>query len=127
MSPDPTYGLLEVEQIGDCSVGRFTRRTVLEPLAVAAVGQRLRELVRGGSARKLVLNFARVESLTSAMLGEFVLLYKEIDSAGGRLVFCHVDPFLRQIFQLCQMPQQIPLYADEPTALAALQTAEGPH
>jgi anti-anti-sigma factor len=120
MSPDPTHGLLEVEQIGDRTVGRFTRRTILEPLAVAGVGQRLRELVRDGNCRKLVLNFSRVESLTSAMLGEFVLLFKDIDAAGGRMAFCNVDPFLGQIFQLCQMPQQIPVYADEPAALAAL-------
>ena len=80
-------------------------------------------MVRDEGRRWLVLNFARVESVTSAMLGTFISLHKEVEKSDGRLVFCNVDSFLSQIFQLCQLPQQIPVYANEAEALAALAPA----
>jgi anti-anti-sigma regulatory factor len=54
------------------------------------------------------------------MLGTFVAIHKEAEANGGQLVFCNVDSFLMQIFQICQVPQQIAIYANEAEALAAL-------
>jgi hypothetical protein len=54
------------------------------------------------------------------MIGKFISLHHGLEAAGGRLAFCQVDPFLEHIFVLCGIPRQIPLYPDEPAALAAL-------
>jgi anti-sigma B factor antagonist len=112
--------LLEVEQVGEHTVVRFTRRTILENTAIDAVAARLRDLVREQGARTVVLEFARVESMTSAMLGTLVTLHRDVEAAGGRLVFCCVDAFLASIFQLCQIPQQISVFPSEAEALQAL-------
>jgi anti-sigma B factor antagonist len=112
--------LLEVEQVGQHTVGRFTRRTILENAAIDAVVARLRDLVREQGARTIVLNFSRVESMTSAMLGTLVTLHRDVEAAGGRLVFCCVDTFLAHIFQICNIPQQIPVFSDEAEALQVL-------
>jgi anti-anti-sigma factor len=101
------------------TVGRFTRHTVLETGASDALGGRLRTLVRDQGCRKILLNFSRVESLTSAMLGQFVALHNEINAGGGQLAFCNVDPFLQQIFRICNVPPQIPVHPDEAAALRA--------
>ena len=93
--------------------------------AIAALGARLRGLVRDQGCRKILLNFARVESLTSAMLGQFVALSAELTAAGGRLAFCHVDSFLFEIFRVCKMPATIPVYADEAAGLSALSADPG--
>ena len=124
MQPDSQHGLLDLAALGDVTVARFTRRTVLESEAIDALGARLRGLFRDRGCRKVLLNFARVESLTSAMLGQFVALHGELAAASGRLAFCNVDPFLLEIFRICQMPPEIPVYPDEATALRAL--AAGP-
>jgi anti-anti-sigma factor len=125
MLTDPTHGLLEVERVGEHTVGRFTRRTILESTAIDAVAARLRELARAQGRRTFVLNFARVESLPSAMLGKLVTLHRDLEDAGGRLVFCSVDAFLAHIFQICKIPEQIPVYRDEPEALQALSGPAG--
>jgi hypothetical protein len=39
------------------------------------------------------------------------------------MVFCNVDPFLQQIFLVCNMPPQIVLKPNLPAALTELQTA----
>jgi anti-anti-sigma factor len=120
MPADSTHGLLEVEQIGDVMVGRFTRRTILESSAIEAVADEMRQLVKTRSPQRVVLNFSHVESITSAMLGALVSLYNEIEAAGGRLVFCHVEPFLAHIFKVCKIPDQLKIYAGEEEAIRAL-------
>src|SRR5690349_13476314 len=119
MAPDPTHGLIEIEPLGDTTVVRFTHRTLLDPLAIEAVGARLRGLVREEGRRDLLFNFAKVESLPSAMLGTFTGLVRELGTQ-GRLVFCSVDPFLMQIFRICSLPPEVALYPDEAQALAAM-------
>jgi anti-anti-sigma factor len=111
--------LLDVATTGDVTVARFTQRTILDGVVIEVLGERLRGLVRDG-ARKLVVSFARVESLTSAMLGHLVSLFRDVDAAGGRIVFCDVDAFLGQIFRVCNLPQQIPIVPTEADALRAL-------
>src|SRR4051794_23476524 len=122
MSDQQTGVLLEATQHGDVTVVRFTHRTVLDPDAIEAVGERLLALVRGEGRRKLALDFVRVESVTSAMLAKLVALYRAVEADGGRLVFCGVGAFLRQIFDLCHFPQAIPIYADATEAVRALSS-----
>lgn len=121
MTADTHNDIFEVEQAGDVTVVRFTRRTILDPATIAAVGDRLLGLVEQGGGRKLALDFGRVESLTSAMLGRLVGLHQAVAAGGGRLVFCHVDPFLMQIFTICKVPETVPVLADLQAALRHLE------
>jgi len=107
MSNETSQDLVEVAQVKEVTVVRFTRRTILDPAAIEVVGERLLDLVHNQGCRRLVLDFNRVESLTSGMLGKFAGLHTAIDSAGGRLVFSSVGPFLKQIFTICNLPQTI--------------------
>lgn len=120
MTADHSEALLEAAQNGKVTVVRFTRRTILDPGAIEAVGDRLLGLVCEEGHRRIALDFTRVESLTSQMLGKLVALHHAIEDEGGRLVFCSVGPFLMQIFTLCMLPQTIPIYADEAEAVRAL-------
>ncbi len=120
MSGETPQDFVEVDQARGVTVVRFTRRTILDPATIEAVGERLLDLVRNQGCRRLVLDFSRAESLTSGMLGKFVALHSAIDAAGGRLVFCGVGPFLQQIFAICNIPQSIPIHPDEASAIAAL-------
>ena len=120
MSPETHPDLVEVCPVQGVTVVRFTRRTILDPAAIEALGERLLALAREEAGRRLVLDFARVESLTSAMLGKFAALHTAVEEAGGRLVFCNVGDFLRQILTVCNFPQTIPIHADEAAAVQAL-------
>jgi anti-anti-sigma factor len=115
--------LLEVGQTQGVTVVRFTRRTILDPALIEQIGQRLLALVQEHGCRKLVLDFTRVESVTSAMMGTFISLYHTIDDDGGRLAFCGVDPFLQQIFHVCNIPPGIPIHPSEAEAVGAVAGA----
>jgi hypothetical protein len=109
MSSESTQALAEVAQVDGVTVVRFIRRTILDQGAIESVGERLLDLVRDHGCRRLVLDFARVESLTSGMLGKFAALHTAVEAAGGKLVFSR--------------PQAIPTYPDEVSAIAALNSA----
>lgn len=112
--------LLQVEQVGDATVVRFTRRTILDGDTIEAVGAQLQAVAAGGDCRKLVVNFDRVESLTSAMLGKLVAAQRKLEAHGGRVAFCKVQPFLLQIFNLVRLPDLVPICADEQEAIESL-------
>ncbi len=116
----PYEHLLEVQHLDPATVVRFKRRTILEGAAIEAIGEHLVQLAGEQGRRDFVLNFSGVESMTSAMLGKFVALYRQLSDAGGRMVFCSVDPFLMQIFKVVKVPDLIPIHSDEAQALHAL-------
>ena len=112
--------LVEVHQVEGVTVVRFLRRTILDPLAIEALGERLSSLVRDQGCTRLAIDCAKVESLTSAMLGKFAALHAAITEVGGRVAFCNVGDFLRQILTVCKFPDTIPIHADESEAVRAL-------
>jgi anti-anti-sigma factor len=120
MSDKMSADLLEISEVRGVTVVRFTRRTILDPEVIEQLGERLLGLAHQEDCLRLVLDFARVESVTSAMLGKLVQLHSAIREAGGSVVFACVDPFLKQIFQVCNLPQTIPIHASEADAVGAL-------
>jgi anti-anti-sigma regulatory factor len=111
---------LELERVGPVSIVRFKRRTILEPEIIQGIGDRLLQLAGEKTGGAILLNFKGVESLTSALLGEFRILHRALTEAGGRLAFCAVEPFLAQLFKVVKIDDLIPIYADEQAALQAL-------
>ncbi len=120
MTDKTTGELLVISEDRGVTVVHFTRRTILDPLLIQQIGERLLSLVHERNCRQLVLDFAGVESITSTMLGKLAVLHNAVHTAGGRLVFACVDPFLHQIFQVCSLPQTIPIHASEAEAVEAL-------
>lgn len=116
--------LLEVEQIQEVTVVRFKRRTILEPAAIQVIGDELLRLAGEEGRRRLVLNFTGVESLTSALLGEFAVLHRALSECGGRLAFCCVEPFLLHVFKVVKIPERIPIYPDEAAALQGMSVEQ---
>ncbi|MFO0876326.1 MAG: STAS domain-containing protein [Gemmataceae bacterium] len=117
----PHANLFEVTRIEGVTVVRFSRRTILDPDLVEALGNRLTDLARAEKCQQVVLNLGMVESLTSAMLGKFASLHQIISATGGQVACCHVGDFLRTIFILCRFPESIPIFPDEATAIQALR------
>lgn len=124
MSTDTHTELIEVVQDAGVTIVRFARRTILDPEVIETLGDRLQALVRDNGSRQVVLNFERVESVTSAMLGKFAALHNSLTAQGGQVVCCQVGDFLGRIFTLCNFPQAIPIYPDETAAIQALVAAQ---
>jgi anti-anti-sigma factor len=92
-----------VDQVGDVTVVRFARASILADEAVDEVRRQLFEMV-GQGRRLFVLNFGQVTGLASRALGVVVGLHNKLSAAGGRLVLCDVSPFLYEFFETAKLP-----------------------
>jgi anti-sigma B factor antagonist len=117
MQPQSEQHLLEMEQIGEVTVVRFTRRSILAPQLIESVGRELLGLVAQEGCRRVVLNFGRVESVGSAMVGKLIQLLRHVEARGGHLAFCRVDKFLMEIFKILEIPRLVRIYGEEQEAL----------
>ena len=85
---------------------------------VTEAGQRIRDLVREGAFKKLLIDFSVVEFLGSLFLDELVLAQAEL--AGDdtrRMALCNVNDHTREVlhvtrlekhFELCESPSDCP-------------------
>jgi anti-anti-sigma regulatory factor len=108
---------MEVEMVGEVAVVRFTQRSILSPDAIEEIGKQLFGMAESGSATRFVLNFEKVESLTTAMMGKLIALQRKVEGSEGRLALCSIGPFLSEIFKILRLPPQIRIFPDEQQAL----------
>jgi anti-sigma B factor antagonist len=102
---------LEVEDIGDVSLVRFTSKRLLDPTEIQLVGMELFRLVDELGRRHVILDLGNVEYVSSAALGKFITLYKKVKAVGGRLVIRNINAQVRELFQLSDLPWEA---ADDP-------------
>jgi anti-sigma B factor antagonist len=107
------YRWLEIDQLGDVTVVRFTTRTILGNDAIEAIGTQLLGLVEEAGCRQFVLNLENVESISTAMVGKLVSLHRRLDAAQGRLVLCRLGPFLVEIFKILKLGELARVYEEE--------------
>src|SRR5687767_2606939 len=100
MSTQPRRRRLEVEDIGDVTVVKFTDRKILDEQNIQIIGEQLFGLVDDAGRKKLLLNFSNVEYLSSAALGKLITLNKKVQAAGGRLALCTIDPQIYEVFKI---------------------------
>jgi anti-anti-sigma factor len=84
--------------------------------------QRLTALLDGGE-RRLVVDFAGVEYISSAGLRVMLLLARRVRDAGGQLGLCAMGDAVRQVFQLAGF---FPLFTVHGTRDAALEQMARP-
>jgi anti-sigma B factor antagonist len=108
--PDP----LAVELRGEFAVVRITG-----PKIGLDSRDSLYRLAEAHGRRKLILNLADVRVLTSAPIGMLINLKRKLESAGGILRLCDVDPEIREILRLTSVEELFSFYATEEDALSA--------
>jgi anti-sigma B factor antagonist len=110
---------LEVEEVGEVTVVTFTRPHLLDGETVRTIGSELYDLAERLGPRPLLLDFRRVHSVSSAMLGKLARLHQLVQSGGGRLAVCALVPDLREAFRTTALDQLVRVF---PTAHEALQS-----
>lgn len=112
---------LEAEQIGQVTVISFQRREILDEKLVRHIGNQLMSLVKLHPKRDFVLNLAAVQRLSSTLVGYLATFQHQVQSRGGRLALCRIDPRFHEAFRLLEFSPLPPIYAEEQEALQAFQ------
>lgn len=115
----PGHRRLEISEIGDVTVVRFTDRRILDEGNIQEIGTELFDLVEAQKREKLLLNFSTVDFLSSAALGKLIVLDKKVKANGGTLKLSNIRPDILEVFTITRLDRVFEIKEDEADALAA--------
>jgi anti-sigma B factor antagonist len=110
---------LEVSEVGDVTVVRFIDRKILDETSIQELGVELFALVDQEQRKKILLNFAAVDFMSSAALGKLISLDNKVRAQGGKLKFSNIRPQIFEVFRITKLNKKFEIYDDEAKALAA--------
>lgn len=113
------YRRLDVSEVGDVTVVRFRDPKIIEDLNIQELGSEMFRLVEEEDRRKLLLNFATVDFLSSAALGKLITLEKKVKAHGGQLKLSNIRPEIFEVFQITKLTRLFDIRDDEADALAS--------
>jgi anti-anti-sigma factor len=112
--PGPSfYRHLGVSKRGNVTLVRFGDHQMFNESTINVIGAELYALAEQPDCRKLLLNFAGVDRLSSTMLGKLLMVKKKIESKGGKLKLCDIGPEIREVFECTNLDQIFDIRANE--------------
>ena len=80
------------EFLEDIVVARCNLPWLSDEQNIEALGQELLLLIGKYECRRLILNLADVEYMTSSMIGRLIRVHRQLHRDGGKLVLCQLNP-----------------------------------
>ncbi len=111
-----------VEQNGNVTVVYFQDQGILDEGNIQRISQELFEMVDNSVKIKLLLNFEKVEYLSSAVLGKLVALQKKVAEAKGTLHLCCIRDSILKVFQVTKLDKLFKIYDGQAKAVKAFQS-----
>jgi|GEM_PF-2086499 len=116
LAPKPKPKMQTVVQ-GDIAVVTILESRILDESNVKEIGRALMELVTKQYMIKMIIDLGEVKYLSSAVLREFIALYKAIKAEKGDLKLCRVCPEVRDVFKITQLDKIIEIKDDLESAV----------
>ncbi|CAN5792089.1 hypothetical protein BH23PLA1_BH23PLA1_17980 [soil metagenome] len=117
--------MVKVQVEGGHLVAEFWDCLRLDPAPVQDLRKRHEAHLRTGGSPNLVVDLSGVDYAGSAALGGFVMLQKQCRQAGGRLIFCRVDPTVQEAFRISKLESLFTFVADREAAAQQLESLAG--
>jgi len=111
---------IKVSESGQVSVVTFTDSKIIDEAEIQEMGQELYDLVERDSRKKILLNFANVEFLSSAALGKLIGFDKRVKQHAAQLMLSNIRPEIYEVFAITKLTKLFQIKDDEADALAVL-------
>ena len=113
----PPEARLLIQKIADVTVVDFQDARILDTYQVEEIGKQLYQLVDSLNRKKLVLDFSKVQFLSSSALGILLDLHRRAKAIKGEVVLCGLRPEIKQVFDLMKLNKLFKLHPGEAEAL----------
>jgi anti-sigma B factor antagonist len=108
----------------DVVVASFSESRLVDQALIQQIEKDFQALVaQAASGRKLLVDFSRVEFISSMMIGLIVRLQGQCKRAAVRLKLCAVSPTILEAFRITGLRKVLEIYADESKAIEAFALA----
>lgn len=115
-------GKLMVQTVRDITVVVFEDESILNPLQVQDIGEKLHKLIADEDRQRMVLDFQKVKILSSQMLGVLIGMLKRIHGSKGRIVICGMKAELYKVFKITNLDKLFSFYEKEGQALRSFES-----
>jgi|SRR5690606_1684167 len=106
----PQKALVAFEERGPITEGTITSSSVLDTLNVSQFGNAVLAHIQGKPRINLLLNFERVDYLSSAVLTELLRINEAVQEARGRLRLCALNKDIRKVFEITNLDKLFVIY-----------------
>lgn len=90
--------------IDSVTVAKFVDKKILDENNIQIIGNQLFALVDTDQRKRIVLDFANVEYLSSAALGKLITMDKKVKGLkGGKLRLCNIRPDIYEVFVITRL------------------------
>jgi anti-sigma B factor antagonist len=116
--PAATPAGLVITKVGQAIVVSLEKPRILDPMEIDPMGQELYALVDQRKSRNIILDFSKVQYLSSQILGVLMMLNKKSAGIKGRLLLCGLSNDLRNLFKIVSLDKVLQIVPNRQTALA---------
>jgi anti-sigma B factor antagonist len=93
-----------LQQIGETSIVEFTSPSLMDPIELEQIAQQLYQLIDAQDRRRIILDFERVQYLSSQAIGILLAMQKKLASLKkSSLVLCGVGARLMELLRITRL------------------------
>jgi anti-sigma B factor antagonist len=109
---------IDVEEVNAVTVAKFTDKKILDETNIQIIANQLFSLIDDDHRKKIVLDFATVEYLSSAALGKLITLDKKVKADKGELRLCTIRKDILEVFKITKLDKLFKIFETREKALA---------
>jgi anti-anti-sigma factor len=100
------------------AIVHFIASHIREASEAQKIAAEIEQVAYSYDIQLLVLNFSRLQQMTSAFIGRLIALHKTLKPIGIELRLCCMSREVEKAFKICKLDKIIPLYRTEKKALS---------
>ena len=110
------------QTIDDYTVIEFITPSLMDPLVLESTAQALYKIIDEEDHRKIIMDFEKVQYLSSQAIGIVLAMHKKLNSLkNSRLVLCSVGPKLMELIKLTRLDRLLTIKATQREAALVFQ------
>lgn len=94
---------IKVEYGLEFTIVTFNDENIRNEEQIRELKESLEPIIEKNKNNQMVMNFANVRFMTSAMLGLLIRVHKRVTEHGGQLRLCNLEPSLQKVFEITQL------------------------
>jgi anti-sigma B factor antagonist len=107
-----------VQQIEKFTVIEFRNPSLMDPVELEQIGQSLYHLIDAEDRRKIVLDFEKVQYLSSQAIGIILTMNKKLSHLNGsKLVLCGVGARLQELLKITRLDRLLTIKPSQREAI----------
>lgn len=111
-----SQGTLKIEEEKNFTIVSFFDTVILDETNITTFAEELVSVIKSRQKINLVIDFANIEFLSSAVLGKLVKIRKIVKKQGGKLKLCGLRTNLMQIFKVTKLHKVFDIVTDRKKA-----------